>query len=163
MRKQLRRLIPRYAAFPLMMTGVMNLFAYQLPKLFQLFLDPSEMHDMTTSFDAATPFLPGWVWVYVATFVFWTYQNVTVAQESPEAANRLFAADFPAHFIFLFDQQRYGHGMNFLLNIGKKIEISLRFFGIIPHQTIKRSARNIFGHDRPFSFRLRYGAKLRNV
>ena len=39
MRKQLRRLIPRYAAFPLMMTGVMNLFAYQLPKLFQLFLD----------------------------------------------------------------------------------------------------------------------------
>ena len=31
MRKQLRRLIPSYAAFPLMMTGVMNIFAFQIP------------------------------------------------------------------------------------------------------------------------------------
>ncbi len=103
MRKQLRRLIPSYAAFPLMMTGVMNIFAFQIPKLLQIFTGSAGMHDMTTAFDAATPFLPVWVYVYVATFAFWTYQNITVAHESPEAANRLFAADLPAHLIcFLF-------------------------------------------------------------
>lgn len=93
LRKQLRRLIPSYAAFPLMMTGVMNFIAFQFPKFFQLFLDPAKMHDMTTAFDAATPFLPVWVYMYVATFAFWTYQNVTVAREAPQAACRLFAAD----------------------------------------------------------------------
>ena len=102
MRKQIRRLIPSYAAFPLMMTGVMNIFAFQVPKLIQRFTDPAKMHDMTTAFDAAWPFEPVWVCIYVATFAFWTYQNITVARESPEAANRLFAADFPAHLICFF-------------------------------------------------------------
>lgn len=102
MRKQIRRLIPSYAAFPLMMTGVMNIFAFQVPKLIQMFTDPAKMHDMTTAFDAAWPFEPVWVCIYVATFAFWTYQNITVARESPEAANRLFAADFPAHLICFF-------------------------------------------------------------
>lgn len=102
-RKQLRRLIPNYAAFPLMMTGLMNLFAFQVPKVIQMLAPPSRMYDMTTAFDLAVPFSPVWVLAYIGTFVFWTYQNVAVARESAEKAYRLAAADFTAKLIcFLF-------------------------------------------------------------
>ena len=38
LRRNWRRFIPIYAILPLATTGLMNLFAYQLPKLIQLLL-----------------------------------------------------------------------------------------------------------------------------
>ena len=100
-RRLLRKLIPSYAIFPLAMTGIMNLIAYQVPKLLQLFTGTARTIDMTTAFDRATPFLPIWVLMYIATFLFWIYQNTTVAKDSPEMAYRLVAADFVAKLMCL--------------------------------------------------------------
>lgn len=102
LRRQIRRIIPGYAALPLILTGLMNLIAYQLTKLLQFIWLP-QMTDMTTELDRAIPFCPVWVYVYLGTFLFWIYQNVTVARENPEAACRLAAADLTAKVVcFLF-------------------------------------------------------------
>lgn len=101
-RRTLRRVIPAYASFPLLLTGLMNLFAYQGAKLVQLIFLSQEMLDMTTALDRRFPFAPVWVLAYVGTFVFWFYQYTTVARESPEKACRLAAADAVAKLICLF-------------------------------------------------------------
>ncbi len=99
--RNLRKIIPTYAIFPLVMTGLMNLIAYQGAKFIQLFTGYADALDMTTAWDAAVPFEPAWVLVYVGTFVFWTFQYITVARESPALAYRLVAADFVAKILCL--------------------------------------------------------------
>ena len=94
-RRTLRRIIPTYAILPLILTGLMNLVAYQGGKLVQLFTGYSAALDMTTAWDRAIPFQPAWVLVYIGTFLFWFYQYTTVARESPKAACRLAAIIFP--------------------------------------------------------------------
>ena len=89
LRRNWRRFIPIYAILPLATTGLMNLFAYQLPKLIQLLLHSARSYDLTSALDVQFPFRPGWIWVYIATFLFWVYQYTTVARESPERACRL--------------------------------------------------------------------------
>lgn len=101
-RRTLRRVIPAYASFPLLLTGLMNLFAYQGAKLVQLLFSSQEMLDMTGALDRRFPFAPVWVLAYVGTFVFWFYQYTTVARESPEKAYRLATADAVAKLICLF-------------------------------------------------------------
>ena len=99
LRRNWRRFIPIYAILPLATTGLMNLFAYQLPKLIQLLLHSACSYDLTSALDVQFPFRPGWIWVYIATFLFWVYQYTTVARESPERACRLAAADFVAKLV----------------------------------------------------------------
>ena len=50
-----RKLIPAYAIFPLITTGLMNILAFYGPKLVQVFTGSANMTDMTTAFDRATP------------------------------------------------------------------------------------------------------------
>ena len=71
LRRNWRRFIPIYAILPLATTGLMNLFAYQLPKLIQLLLHSARSYDLTSALDVQFPFRPGWIWVYIATFLFW--------------------------------------------------------------------------------------------
>ncbi len=97
-RRFLRKLIPEYAILPLAATGIMNLIAFYGAKLVQLFASPS-MTDMTTALDRATPFAPVWALAYIGTFLFWTYQYITVAHESPKMACRLMASDVLAKLI----------------------------------------------------------------
>ena len=99
LRRFWRRLIPVYAIFPLITTGIMNIVAFYGPKLIQALGFARPMTDMTTAFDLATPFRPVWVLPYIATFAFWIFQYLTAAQESPELACRLAAADFTAKLI----------------------------------------------------------------
>ena len=101
LRRTLRKIIPTYAILPLLLTGLMNLLAYQGAKLVQLFTGYAHALDMTTSLDRAMPFQPAWVLVYIGTFVFWIYQYTTVARESPSKAYRLATADFIAKLICL--------------------------------------------------------------
>lgn len=101
LRRLLRRVIPAYASFPLILTGLTNILAYQGAKLYQLLYPAQTMHDMTTALDRMFPFEPAWVLAYVATFAFWIYQYTTVARESPEKACRLAAADLTAKLICL--------------------------------------------------------------
>ncbi len=101
-RRILRRIIPVYAILPLCLTGLTNLLAYQGAKLFQLIFGIENAVDVTSAFDAATPFRPAWVLVYIGTYLFWIYQYVTVAKESPQMACRLAVADGVAKLICLF-------------------------------------------------------------
>ena len=55
-RRTLRKIIPTYAILPLILTGLMNLAAYQGGKLVQLFTGYSTALDMTTAWDRAIPF-----------------------------------------------------------------------------------------------------------
>ena len=91
-----RKLIPAYAIFPLITTGLMNILAFYGPKLVQVFTGSANMTDMTTAFDRATPFAPVWVIPYILTFAFWTFQYITTTHEGPKLACRLVAADFVA-------------------------------------------------------------------
>lgn len=101
-RRTLRKIIPTYAIFPLILTGLMNLFAYQGNKLIQFIVGIDRGVDLTTPWDSFFAFHPTWVLVYIGTFVFWAYQYTTVARESPEKAYQLAAADFVAKLICFF-------------------------------------------------------------
>ena len=100
-RKTLRKIIPTYAIFPLALTGILNLLAYQGAKLVQFLFGTANALDLTTAWDRAIPFRPAWVLVYVGTFLFWIYQYTTVARESPEKVCQLAAADLTAKLICL--------------------------------------------------------------
>ncbi len=100
-RRTLRKIIPTHAIFPLILTGLMNLIAYQGAKLFQFLHSSQKMLDMTTVWDRLFSFRPEWALIYLGTFLFWTYQYTTVARESPEKACKLAAADFIAKLICL--------------------------------------------------------------
>lgn len=101
-RRLLRRLIPTYAILPLCLTGLTNLLAYQGAKVFQWIFGVENAVDITSAFDAATPFAPAWVLVYIGTYLFWIYQYTTVAKESPQLACKLAVADGVAKLICLF-------------------------------------------------------------
>ena len=96
-----RKLIPAYAIFPLITTGLMNILAFYGPKLVQVFTGSANMTDMTTAFDWATPFAPVWVIPYILSFAFWTFQYITVTHEGEKLACRLVAADFVAKVVCL--------------------------------------------------------------
>ena len=101
-RRTLRKIIPTYAIFPLGFTGLMNLIAYNGPKLLQMFFHFDSV-DMTTSVDAAMGLHPIWSFVYIASYFFWIYQYTAVGRESPQMAYRLAAADAVGKVIcFLF-------------------------------------------------------------
>ena len=96
-----RKLIPAYAIFPLITTGLMNILAFYGPKLMQVFTRSANMTVMTTAFDRATPFAPVWVIPYILTFAFWTFQYIATTHEGPKLACRLVAADFVAKLVCL--------------------------------------------------------------
>ncbi len=99
-RRTLRRVVPTFAIFPLLLTGLTDVVAYMGAKLLQSIFSFSYI-DLTTVYDAAFPFSPAWVLIYIATYAFWIYQYTTVAKESPEAACRLAAADTVAKLLCL--------------------------------------------------------------
>lgn len=99
-RRTLRKIIPTYAIFPLVLTGLTDVIAYMGAKLLQSIFSFSYI-DLTTPWDAAFPFSPIWVLIYIGTYAFWIYQYTTVAKESPEAACRLAAADTVAKLLCL--------------------------------------------------------------
>lgn len=101
-RRTLRKIIPTYAIFPLILTGLTELFAYQGNKLIQLFVGMDRAIDMTTPWDSCFAFHPTWVLVYIGTYLFWICQYTAVARESPEKAYRLAAADLVAKLICFF-------------------------------------------------------------
>ena len=100
-RQFLRKIIPTHAILPLCLTGLTNLMAYQGAKLFQLLFGFDNAWDITSAFDAATPFMPAWVLVYIGTYLFWFYQYTAVAKESPRMACKLAVADGVAKLICL--------------------------------------------------------------
>lgn len=100
LRRTIGKIIPNYAILPLALTGINNVLAFNGGKLIQALtgLAPT---DMTGIVDDLFPFRPIWILAYIGTFVFWTYQYITVARESREQAYRLVAGDALAKLICL--------------------------------------------------------------
>lgn len=104
-RKALRKIIPTYAILPLLLTGISLVMSFGLAKLIQMIF-PFEYIDLTIGADQYFPFNPGWVLVYVETFIFWLLAYTTIARENAQRACYLAAADMVNKFlcllIFLF-------------------------------------------------------------
>ena len=101
LRKNLRKIVPTHAILPLCMTALSLLCSYQAAKLYQFLFGFTNATDLTTVFDLATPFLPGWVWVYLGSYFFWIYVYTTAARDSMETACKLAAADMIGKLICL--------------------------------------------------------------
>lgn len=101
LQRTIGKIIPNYAILPLALTGAFNIIAFNGGKLIQS-LTGIQATDMTGFIDDFFPFAPIWILAYIGTFVFWTYQYVTVARESREQAYRLVAADAVAKLICMF-------------------------------------------------------------
>lgn len=99
-RRTLRKLIPTHAVLPLCTTGVMMLCSYFLAKAIQAVI-PLAYVDLTLSLDGKIPFQPIWVVAYFGSYIFWMYQYITTAKESPAMACRLAVADGVAKLICL--------------------------------------------------------------
>jgi len=101
LRKNLRKVVPTHAILPMCLTALSLLCSYQAAKLCQFLFGFTNATDLTTAFDLATPFLPGWVWIYLGSYFFWIYVYTTAARDSIEAACKLAAADMIGKLICL--------------------------------------------------------------
>ena len=83
------------------LTALSLLCSYQAAKLYQFLFGFTDPRDLTIAFDLSTPFLPGWVWVYLGSYIFWIYVYTTAARDSMETACKLAAADIVGKLICL--------------------------------------------------------------
>ncbi len=97
----LRKLVPQYAVFPMLLTAISMLCSYQAAKVLQMIFDFSNAIDLTTTFDRLTPFLPGWSLIYIGSYFFWFYVYTTASRDSVQTACRLAAADMIGKLICL--------------------------------------------------------------
>lgn len=58
-------------------------------------------YDFTTAFDAATPFLPGTVSIYLGCYLFWLVNYVLACRQTEEQAWAFFTAEFLAKVVCL--------------------------------------------------------------
>ncbi len=96
--RTLRKFFPSYASLPLCITGLGNLFAYQGAKLLQEIFD-FQYFSIATAWDDFFAFDPTWVVIYILSYIFWAYQYITVAKDSPQKAYQLACADAVAKLI----------------------------------------------------------------
>ncbi len=101
LRNNLRKIVPTYAILPMCLTTLSLLCSYQAAKLCQFLFGFTNAMDLTIAFDRSTPFLPGWVWVYLGSYIFWIYVYTTAARDSMETACRLAASDMVGKLICL--------------------------------------------------------------
>ncbi len=101
LRNTLRKIVPTYAILPMCLTALSLLCSYQAAKLCQFLFGFTNPTDLTMAFDSSTPFLPGWVWIYLGSYLFWIYVYTTAARDSLRTACRLAAADIVGKLICL--------------------------------------------------------------
>ena len=77
------------------------LCSYQTAKLFQMIFGFHNPRDFSLSIDYQIPFLPGWAWVYIGSFLFWFYIYTTAARDSGETACKLAVSDIVGKLICL--------------------------------------------------------------
>ncbi len=83
------------------LTALSLLCSYQGAKLYQFLFGFHNPADLTIAFDQGTPFLPGWVWIYIGSYLFWIYVYTTGAKDSEQAACKLAVADIVGKLICL--------------------------------------------------------------
>ena len=101
MQNPIRKYIPRYASFPLLLSGGMQLFVYYGQRLLVHILGLS-YSNWTTGADHFFPLIPASSLVYFGSFFFWIYFYIKISQDSEVSCYRLIAAEFLAKLICLF-------------------------------------------------------------
>ena len=103
MRKLFGKVFLPHTILPLCLTACSMLCSYQAAKLLQFLFGFHNPYDLTLPFDVQTPFVPGWSWVYIASYIFWIYMYILAARDSAKAACKLAVADFVGKMIcFVF-------------------------------------------------------------
>ncbi len=86
----LKTLIPKYARFPLLAALLLNCSVYWLTRP----LTAGAVHyDLSTGLDAAIPFVPAFIVVYVLAFVQWAVGYVLICRDSEERCYRVLAGE----------------------------------------------------------------------
>ena len=101
MRKTLGKIVPANTIIPLCLTACSMLCSYQAAKLLQAIFGFTNPQDLTLAFDTQTPFVPGWSWVYIGSYLFWIYIYTSAARDSIDTACKLAVADFIGKMICL--------------------------------------------------------------
>ncbi len=102
-KKYIGHYIPEYAFFSLIACFVVNCLVYWFT---QFIISDMHLHDFTTSFDRAIPFMPEWVLIYILSYPFWVISYIIIARyNTKEFWFKFVTADMIARvvcgFIFL--------------------------------------------------------------
>lgn len=76
--KQLKKLLPEYSYIPLLFTVVLHFAVYNGTKLLNGWRAPV---DVSLPVDAAIPLVPGWIFIYMFTFLFWGAGLIMTARQ----------------------------------------------------------------------------------
>lgn len=89
MKKFISGILPIYAWIPTALCVVINMLSFYATRFFNGNL---RHYDITTAFDAAIPFVPVFIVIYVLTFAQWFFAYIAVGRESKEFAYRILSA-----------------------------------------------------------------------
>lgn len=81
--------LPHYFWIYALITGVSHILAYWLPDV----LAVGEVHLLSSKIDDAIPFVPGFIYIYVGSYVFWVLGYAYFYSRNRALADRLLTAD----------------------------------------------------------------------
>lgn len=90
MRKFIDRIIPRYARMPLILCGVTQIIAYFCTKIIHI----RPYVDLSVALDHRIPARPGWVVVYILSYVYWIAGYIAVSRVSERNCRLICRADW---------------------------------------------------------------------
>ncbi len=98
LRQFLDKWVYRWEIIPLISIFVINLIIYSGSGI----MTAGWRHvDLTTEFDRAVPFWPGFIWIYLLAYPVWAVGYVLAAQNGKDRFYRFVATDLTIHFICL--------------------------------------------------------------
>lgn len=92
------KIIPRYAFFSLIFCFIFNSCIYTGT---QILMKNAKHYNLTTAFDSSVPFIPAWVIVYIASFVFWAVNYILITHEGYEDWFKFATGDYISRIICL--------------------------------------------------------------
>lgn len=81
LRKKVTPIVPVYMLFPAALCASVNFLAYYGSRIL---MGNAKHYDLTTAADRFIPFRPGWVIIYLLSFVFWVVGYCMVARQGKE-------------------------------------------------------------------------------
>lgn len=90
------RIVPRYAALPLIFALLWNTIIYNGAIALQR---GRTALDMTSALENAIPFQPGWIVIYFGCYLFWAVNYILIARRGKEVWFRFLTADLLAELI----------------------------------------------------------------
>lgn len=83
------RILPGYSRLPLLVCVIVNIFCFQVTRLFTKNAHHYDVH--IKGIDDVIPFVPAWVLVYITCFATWFFSYLLIARESRSKCYRFFS------------------------------------------------------------------------